>query len=245
MFEKSELTFAIVMIVIYVVGQGLMQRVSDAIGMKFVAEAAFDVLMSAVLIVFIKRNKLAKHLGLRMPEASALKMLVYLPMLLIAAGQFFFVPVLNMNPVEYATRCLMMCGVGFLEELLFRGFLFRGIAKDNVKQAIIISSITFGVGHIVNLLNGYDITKNIIQIVFAVAVGFMLIFVLVRTRSIIPCIVFHALNNSLSPFKPQALIDMLGSEQTAEIVISAAGVVIAAAYTIYVVKVMPKKELAD
>ena len=245
MFEKSELTFAIVMIVIYVVGESLMQRVSDAIGMKFVAEAAFNILMSAILIVFIKKNKLAKHLGLCMPEASVIKMFGYIPLLLIAAGQFFFVPVLNMNPLEYATRCIMMCGVGFLEEILFRGFLFRGIAKDNIKEAIIISSITFGVGHIVNLFNGYDLTKCVAQIVFAVAVGFMLVFVLVRTRSIIPCIVFHAMNNSLSPFKPQALVDMIGSEQMAEIGVAAAGIVIALAYTLYIVKALPKKELAD
>ncbi len=75
---------------------------------------------------------------------------------------------------------MMMIFVGFLEEIIFRGFLFRGIAKDNLKEAVIISSVTFGIGHIVNLLNGYDILKNSIQIVFAVAVGFMLVFSLYK-----------------------------------------------------------------
>ncbi len=48
--------------------------------------------------------------------------------------------------------CLMLC-VGFIEEVIFRGLLFRAIAKDNVKTAIIISSITFGTGHLLNLIN--------------------------------------------------------------------------------------------
>ena len=35
---------------------------------------------------------------------------------------------------------MMMIFVGFLEEIIFRGFLFRGIAKDNLKEAVIISN---------------------------------------------------------------------------------------------------------
>lgn len=40
----------------------------------------------------------------------------------------------------------MLC-VGFLEEMIFRGLLFEAIAKENVKKAIIISSVTFGIRH--------------------------------------------------------------------------------------------------
>ena len=61
---------------------------------------------------------------------------------------------------------LMLC-VGFIEEVIFRGFLFKAIAKDNVKTAIIISSVTFGVGHLVNLVNGsgMELVANLFQIV--------------------------------------------------------------------------------
>ncbi len=60
-----------------------------------------------------------------------------------------------------------------MEEVIFRGFLFKAICKTNVKQAIIISSVTFGFGHIVNLLNGRDIPETLIQICYAVAIGFL------------------------------------------------------------------------
>ena len=38
--------------------------------------------------------------------------------------------------------------------MTFRGLLFTAIAKDNVKSAVVISSVTFGIGHIINLFNG-------------------------------------------------------------------------------------------
>lgn len=44
---------------------------------------------------------------------------------------------------------------------------------NNVKRAILISSITFGLGHIVNLLNGKNILETLMQICYAVAIGFL------------------------------------------------------------------------
>ncbi len=66
---------------------------------------------------------------------------------------------------------ISMCCVGFLEEVIFRGLLFRAMEKENLKRAIIVSSLTFGLGHIVNLFNGSgkDLVSNMIQIVFAVS----------------------------------------------------------------------------
>ena len=34
--------------------------------------------------------------------------------------------------------------LGVVEEIIFRGLLFKAIDKDNVKEAIIISAVTFG-----------------------------------------------------------------------------------------------------
>lgn len=64
----------------------------------------------------------------------------------------------------------MLC-VGFSEEAIFRGLPFTAIAKDNIKSAVIISSVTFGIGHIINLFNGsgMDLVNNLCRIVFAVA----------------------------------------------------------------------------
>lgn len=246
LFDKSELTFAIVLIVLYVVGESMMQRVSAAIGIRFLAEAVFNLVLAIVIIVFAKKNGLMKHLGLCKSGVSISRMLFYVPLFLIASMGAFFGIGTEYTISELLIRTAMMIGVGFLEEIIFRGFLFRGIAKDNIKEAIIISSITFGIGHIVNIFNGYTIINNVIQIVFAVAAGFMLVFILVRTGSLIACIVFHAFNNSISAVSNSSfLVEAVGSEITANIIIAAIGIVISAAYTFYIIKFLPKRELAD
>ena len=99
----------------------------------------------------------------------------------------------------------MLC-VGFLEEVIFRGLLFTAIARNNIKSAVIISSVTFGIGHIINLFNGsgMNLVNNLCQIVFAIAIGFLLVTIFYRGGSLLPCIVVHSAINVLSTFANNA-----------------------------------------
>ena len=98
---------------------------------------------------------------------------------------------------------LTMLEVGFIEEILFRGFLFKTIEKDDQKTAIIITSLTFGIGHIVNLLNGANFIPTLIQIIYSVSVGYLFVKILIKTKSLWPCIITHSLLNVLSIFSNQ------------------------------------------
>lgn len=243
LFEKNEITFAVVLIIIYVVGSSVILNISDDLFVQNIAAAAFNAVMTAVLIVFIAKNGLAKYVGLCRSEVSAAKMLFYIPLILCAVATLFFGIGLEVSPANVAFRTVKMIFVGFLEEIIFRGFLFKGICKENVTRAVIISSVTFGIGHVVNLFNGYDIFSAVVQIVFAVAVGFLLVFIFYRTGSLIACIWFHALNNSVTGFTTgEKLINALGSEQTAALVSTAAKTVITVIYLLYVIK-LPKRQL--
>ena len=91
-----------------------------------------------------------------------------------------------------------MLFVGFLEEIIFRGFLFKAI--DDIKWAIAISSITFGIGHIINLLNGADFVLIICQIFSAMAFGYLFVMLFYRGKSLIPCIISHSFINVTSVF---------------------------------------------
>ena len=93
-----------------------------------------------------------------------------------------------------------MINVGFIEEMIFRGFLFKMMEKDNVKTAIIVISITFGIGHMVNLLNGADFIPTLLQVCYAISIGYMLVMVFYKSKSLIPCIIFHSVFNALSIF---------------------------------------------
>ena len=131
----------------------------------------------------------------------------------------------------------MLC-VGFLEEVIFRGLLFKAIARDNIKSAVIISSVTFGIGHIVNLVNGsgMNLVNNLCQIVFAVAVGFLLVTIFYRGGSLIPCILVHSAINTLGTFANDA-----GLTVQMQLLHIAALILITLAYTLILMRTLPER----
>ena len=235
LYDKNEVTFAVIMIVIYVVGMSIMKDISEKLGIEYFAECFFAVILAAIIMLFIRKNGLGRYYGLCAPNTNAKDMLYYIPLFSIPVIPIFFGIGTNHSTAVIITHTISMLFVGLLEEVIFRGFLFRGIEKSSRKRAVIITALTFGFGHIANLINGYEIFDNIIQIIYAVAVGFMLVIIVIKTGSLISCIIFHSLNNMLADFcTGERLITFTGSEKTAEIVMLAVRLLIVLAYTLYV-----------
>ena len=202
LYEKNELTFAIVWIVIYCVLQSLANPLNEMIGIEYSASAEFCILQAVVLFAFIRKNNLLKRYGLCKPLVPACRFLYYVPLLILASGNLWNGIAVNYPTAAKVCRIVCMLCVGFLEEVIFRGLLFESIAKDNVKSAVIISSVTFGIGHVINLFNGsgMDLVDNLCQIVFAIAVGFLLVTIFYRGGSLLPCIIVHSAINMLGTF---------------------------------------------
>ena len=154
LYEKSEPTFALVWIAVYCVLQSLANPLNEIIGTAYAASAAFCVLQTIVLFVFIRRNGLQKRYGLCRSSVPARRFLYYVPLVILASGNLWNGAALTCSPAETVCRVVCMLCVGFLEEVIFRGLLFTAIARNNIKSAVIISSVTFGIGHIINLFNG-------------------------------------------------------------------------------------------
>ena len=77
-----------------------------------------------------------------------------------------------------------------LEELLFRGAITSALLKKySPTKAIILSALVFGIFHI-----------NPAQIITATLIGLLLGWIYYKTASLIPCILIHILNNSLSVY---------------------------------------------
>lgn len=245
-FEKNEVVFAVILIVVYVVGSSLLGKVSAAVGVRYSAETILAAAMTVFLLVFIRKNGLMKYYGLCKAEIPAAKMWFYIPPVLIAGMGVFFGVGFSYPPAELIAHTVCMVFAGFVEEVVFRGFLYRAMVKDSKTAALIVTSITFGIGHIVNLLNGFDIFDSVTQIAYAVGCGFMLVFMLIRSGSLLPCIAFHSLNNILTGFtNDKWLIDAVGNEQTAELIHLAAGFVVMAVYLVYIIKFVPKREQTE
>ena len=239
LYEKNELTFAIVWIVVYCVLQSLANPLNKAMGVAYAASAAFCVLQTVVLFTFIRKNNLQKRYGLCKSPVPAYRFLYYVPLLILASGNLWNGFAINYSPAEMACRIVCMLCVGFLEEVIFRGLLFKAIAKDNIKSAIVISSVTFGVGHIINLINGsgMDPLNNLCQIVFAIAVGFMLVTIFYRGGSLLPCILVHSAINTLGTFANDTSLTM-----EMQLLHLAVLIVIAVAYTLILTRTLPKKQ---
>ena len=240
LYKKSEITFAILWIVAYVVLSSLADQLSDSIGIAKSATAVLHVAMSLVLFFWIRSNGLDVKYGFCRPEVPARKFLYYLPLAIIASASLWEGIGMRLGPAGTVCYVISMCCVGFLEETLFRGLLFRAMEKDGLKSAIIVSSLTFGLGHIVNLFNGSgrDLVSTLIQIVFAVLVGFVLVMIFYHGKSIVPCVVFHSANNALNAFSAEGNMDPRLNLILNILLI----VVVLGGYSLYLIKTFPKTE---
>jgi len=239
LYNASELGFSIFFIILYVVGASLCDMFSDMIGISKVFTLPFLLILSAILLFWIIKNKLSIKYGLCRPNFNAKYFLYYIPLLILISTNIWFGVRANFNPHESILNVLTMLCVGFVEEIIFRGLLFRALERNNVKSAIIISSITFGIGHLVNLFSsGLDnIVPNICQVFYAMAVGFLFVIIFYKGGSLISCIITHSLVNALSVFQNTQSYSYL-----TEILVSIAIIVVAISYSIILLKNLNKKK---
>ena len=242
LYEKNELTFALVWIAGYCVLQSLANPLNQMIGIGYAASAVFCIVQSVILFTFIRKNGLQQRYGLCRASVSARRFLFYVPLLVLASGNLWNGIAVNYAPAETLCRIVCMLCVGFLEEVIFRGLLFTAIAKNNVRSASIISSVTFGIGHIVNLFNGSGMepVNNLCQIVFAIAVGFLLVTIFYRGGSLLPCIAVHSAINTLGTFANDAELPV-----QMQLVHAAALILLTVGYTLILTRTLPKRACAE
>lgn len=195
-FEKHETLFCILLIVIYV---GLNSYCIQSFGTLDYRSVIINTVFSMFLVCLIIALKRLKYYGITRAKNSK-ECLFFIPLIAIASINLWNGININNSGYEILFHILTMINIGFIEEVIFRGFLFKMMAKDNLKLAIIVSSITFGIGHIVNLLNGADLIPTLMQACYAVAIGYVFAIIFYKSESLIPCIITHGAINSLSIF---------------------------------------------
>ena len=208
LYEKSEIWFAVAWIIAYVVLASTGDNISADLGIDKIVTLPILIAMSAILYFFIRKNSLTEKYGLCKSQLPAAKMLYYMPLLVLLTANLWYGVAMNMSILETLLYIHAMFCVGFLEELIFRGLLFQAMAKDGMKTASVVSSVTFGIGHIVNLINGSgaELLPNLLQVLYAVAIGFAFVMIYYRTKSLVICIITHSVFNGLSAFANEAVM---------------------------------------
>ena len=198
LYEKKEILFAVLWIVAYCV---ILGTIRGNFGDDSIYMLLALVIFTAGIVVFVKANHLEEKYGLAGWPKDMKRYLFFIPVWILATGNIWdgFAPSYQGTSLVFALISMIL--VGFVEEMIFRGFLFRAmLSKDKTIVAIIVSALTFGIGHIVNLFTGQASFETVIQIIFAVSWGFIFTMVCYKSGSIIPCIIAHSMIDALSLF---------------------------------------------
>jgi membrane protease YdiL (CAAX protease family) len=197
-YETKPVLFAVLWIVVYVVGIGSLR---GSYGDGSLQMLLGLVAVSTALLLVIRLLGIQKELGMTRWLQNGRKLLWLLPMWVLATGNLWGGIGVRYEPINTVMAVLSFMLVGVAEEIIFRGFLFNGMKRTgSLTAAVIVSAITFGMGHIVNLLTGHATGETLVQIVFAVAWGFLFTFAYLKGGSLLPCIAIHGLIDVFSVF---------------------------------------------
>lgn len=231
LFEKNQLVFALIWIFIYIFIFSIADSISESIGIIKIITVPVLIVLAALILIFITKNKLQDYYGLKNVDGSFKNYLYFIPLIIVSTSNLWSgVTGTNYTALETVLYIVSMLFVGLLEEIIFRGFLFKAIEKRrSLNLAIVISSITFGLGHIINLLSGADFIPTLLQVIYAIAFGYLFTIIFIKSNSLIPGIISHGVINSLSAFGVQPNI-------TVQVIITAVLVIITVTYSLYLNK---------
>ena len=120
------------------------------------------------------------------------------------------------------------------EEIFFRGIICGLWLKHDTIKAMIISSVLFGLSHILNIAGGAKLFETLLQICFALVYGMVFALIFEEGRSLLPCVLLHALHDFCS------FISGEGSAQF-EVVLGAVQFIVLLVYFIYLLRMTAHK----
>ena len=119
---------------------------------------------------------------------------------------FFVILVLNSLGIDFSSLTaenalalfVASAAPGFVEEVAFRGlaganFMRTWRTEKKIVLSVTLTSIVFGVAHLLNLSEGAGVIVTFSQVFYAFGFGIILSAVFLRTGSLLPSIVIHTL----------------------------------------------------
>lgn len=226
-----ETTAAVVVIFVFYFVQGAIVVTQGLEGAQAKWNQSIFIWASVLMALafFLIRYRSFETLGFRRVDGKGLRGVLFcIPMLLVALSGL--VHGIDLSGEEiFLANLVLTVGIGFSEEIYFRGIILQNWLKNRGKvPAIIVSATLFGVTHLMNILGGADLRATILQIFFALFYGIIMAIILIRTNSIWPCIILHFMHDFCS------WIGMAGTPKE-ETVLAAAQTVVMLIYMVYLI----------
>jgi hypothetical protein len=160
-----------------------------------------------VLIIYFTAKHKWSELGFRsLNTISSGKWIYYAPLVVILIT-ISFKGFREINASEILFFLFFTLLVAFVEESIYRGLIFKTLLNKGAKTAVITSSILFSITHLLNALSSTDMTQILLQLVYALLIGFVLALLMLKNNNIVPLILFHFVHN---------LIQFIGNDNTSE-----------------------------
>lgn len=192
---------SIVMAIVAAVSGGaesLTERMSS--GPMSALSYALSMTLTIVGVLIYRKLRRGKGKMFRLSMRGFNPMLILWGFVLVLITGIVIEPVLNLFPESFLDLLNQMGANGgwsvlmlailapVMEEVLFRGILLESVReKYSSGRAIVMSALMFGVIHVIPQ-----------QVVNAFVIGLILGFIYVRTDSLWPVIIIHALNNAMA-----------------------------------------------
>ena len=153
----------------------------------------WQIVLAGMMLVGMIAWRGWNDLGFRAPDCGTLKLL-WLPTLLVAL-QFLAAFLIGLPDITMILLILLNTAfVGFSEETMFRGVLYRALrGRMRIWPAILLTSAMFGAIHVLNGFITGDFESPIVQAILAGCSGLLLMAIFLRTGSLWVAIVWHAL----------------------------------------------------
>lgn len=165
--------------------------------------------IALVLIVYFTVKKKWGYLGFRsLSNISADRWIYYAPLVvvLITISLKGF-RAISVSEVLFFLFFTLL--VAFVEESIYRGLILKTLLAKGAKTAVITSSILFSITHLLNALSDVDMTQILLQLVYALMIGFVLALLMLKNNNIIPLIFFHFVHN---------LIQYVGNDNSSDFI---------------------------
>jgi uncharacterized protein len=193
---------------------------------------AANIVLAIVTAGILTATHRWREVGFRALSSPRVLPLFALPFVPVLFNLAFGVQTQSVNDV--LIFLLLAASVGFVEEAIFRGLMLRAIAPRGIWRAAAITAVLFGVSHSLNALAGSSVAYTLLQVAYALAIGFAFAAVALRARAIWPLVIIHCLID----FAGYIAADRLGATEveSAVMIISVAYVVVFTAYGLFLLR---------
>lgn len=230
LYESKAVLHSLIWLALYIVLNTITGNIAEAMLIEsHMISAIPNLILAFICFLYLKRTGIAKDIGLlTKPTERSSVMLYYVPLLVLPLLNLIYGLNTSLSTTEIAFILAMYISVGFIEEIIFRGLMFKALLKKwNRYIVVAFISLTFAIGHIVSMVAiGQSATDTTLQIVNAFIVGFMFMAVILASGNLTICIITHILYNFF------ASISMVGYTHTEIITINA---IITILYFVYLV----------